>query len=180
MTIQAFLPLVILTVLPGAGKTTLAQKVKEHLRLQGKSISVLDGDVLRKTVNRDLGFSRTDRQENIRRLGALAQSMLAENEIVIIAAINPYNEIRKELEHKFGVKTIWIHCSLQTLIKRDPKGLYRRAMLPKDHPDKIFNLTGIDDVYEEPKNPDLLIDTEKHSIEEASDLLVQFILERVQ
>ena len=169
-----------LTGLPGAGKTTLSQKVKEQLRLQGRSIAVLDGDVLRRTVNRDLGFSQTDRQENIRRLGALAQSMLAENEIVIIAAINPYDEIRKELEHKFGVKTIWIHCSLQTLIKRDPKGLYRKAMLPNDHPDKIFNLTGVDDVYEERENPDLAIDTEKHSIDDASNLLMEFILERVQ
>jgi len=169
-----------LTGLPGSGKTTLSQKVKEQLRLQGKSISVLDGDVLRKTVNRDLGFSKVDRQENIRRLGALAQAMLAENEIVIIAAINPFEEIRKELEKKFGAKTIWIHCSLQTLIKRDPKGLYRRAMLPNDHPDKVFNLTGIDDVYEEPKNPDLLIDTEVYSVEDASNLLVQFILERIQ
>ena len=169
-----------LTGLPGAGKTTLSQKVKEQLRLQGRSISVLDGDVLRKTVNRDLGFSRTDRQENIRRLGALAQSMLTENEIVIIAAINPFEEIRKELENKFGAKIIWIHCSLQTLIKRDPKGLYRRAMLPNNHPDKIFNLTGIDDVYEEPKNPDMLIDTELYSVEEASNLLLQFILERIQ
>ena len=169
-----------LTGLPGAGKTTLSQRVKEQLRIQGRSIAVLDGDVLRKTVNRDLGFSKADRQENIRRLGALAHSMLAENEIVIIAAISPFDEIRKELEKKFGVKTIWIHCSLPTLIKRDPKGLYRRAMLPNGHPDKIFNLTGIDGVYEEPENPHLLIDTEKHSIEDASNLLVQFILERVQ
>ena len=168
------------TGLPGAGKTTLSQKVKVQLQLQGRSIEVLDGDVLRGTVNRDLGFSRMDRQENIRRLGALAQSMLAEHEIVIIAAINPFEEIRKEVARKFGAKTIWIHCSLPTLIKRDPKGLYRRALLPSDHPDKIFNLTGIDDVYEEPENPDLLIDTEKHSIEDSSNLLVQFILERIQ
>ena len=169
-----------LTGLPGAGKTTLSQKVKEQLQVEGRSIEVLDGDMLRRTMNRDLGFSKMDRQENIRRLGALAHSMLAEKEIVIIAAINPFEEIRRELEEKFGAITVWIHCPLSTLIKRDPKGLYRRAMLPNDHPDKIFNLTGIDDVYEEPKNPELLIDTEVYSIEEASGLLVQFILRRIQ
>jgi len=168
-----------LTGLPGAGKTTLSQNVKAQLRSEGKSIEVLDGDVLRKTLNRDLGFSAADRRENIRRLGALALSLQAEYEIVIIAAINPYEEIRKELENRFGAKTIWIYCSLETLIKRDPKGLYKRAMLPNDHPEKIFNLTGIDDVYETPVQPHLLIDTDKHSIEHSSNLLRDFILENL-
>ena len=169
-----------LTGLPGAGKTTLSQIVKEKLQQLGKTVEVLDGDVLRKTVNRDLGFSKMDRQENIRRLGAMAHSLLSQNQVVIIAAINPFEETRKELESKFGAKTIWINCALETLIKRDPKGLYRRAMLPANHPDKIFNLTGIDDAYEEPLTADLVIDTEKNSIESASSLLLQFILDRIR
>jgi len=169
-----------LTGLPGAGKTTLSQIVKEKLQQQGKSVEVLDGDVLRKTVNRDLGFSKMDRQENIRRLGALAHSFISQKQIVIIAAINPFEETRKELEREFGAKTVWINCPLETLIKRDPKGLYKRAMLPANHPDKIFNLTGIDDVYEEPLMADLIIDTEKNSIESSSSLLLQFILDGIQ
>lgn len=164
-----------LTGLPGAGKTTLSQKAKTQLEQRGKSVEVLDGDVLRKSINQDLGFSSEDRKENIRRLGALAHSIV-EKEIVIIAAINPFEEIRNELERKFGAKTVWVRCSLPTLIKRDPKGLYHRALLPNDHPDKIFNFTGIDDVYEEPRNPHLVIDTEKNSVEDSSQLLVQFIL----
>jgi adenylylsulfate kinase len=168
-----------LTGLPGAGKTTLSQIVKEKLQQQGREVEVLDGDALRKTINKDLGFSKKDRQENLRRLGALGYSYFLQKKIVIIAAINPFEETRKELSEKYGAKTIWIFCPLQTLIKRDPKGLYKKAMLPDDHPDKIFNLTGINDAYEEPVKPDLVVDTENNSIQNASALLLQFILDRV-
>ena len=168
-----------LTGLPGAGKTTLSEIVKEKLVLQGKAVEVLDGDALRKTINKDLGFSKADRQENLRRLGALGHSLFLQKKIVIIAAINPFEETRKELSKKFGAKTVWISCSLQTLIKRDPKGLYKRAFLPDDHPNKIFNLTGVNDPYEEPVSPDLVINTENNSIEEASGLLLQFILDNI-
>jgi adenylyl-sulfate kinase len=166
-----------LTGLPGAGKTTLSQIVKRELQKLGLSVEVLDGDVLRKTMNHDLGFSDADRQENIRRLGLLAHSLLIVHEIVIIAAINPFEEIRKELQQKYDAKAIYIYCSLPILIQRDPKGLYKRAMLPDDDPQKIRNLTGIDGVYEEPIDADLVIDTEKNSIEDSSKLLLQFILE---
>ncbi len=169
-----------LTGLPGAGKTTLSQIVKEQLIKLGKSVEVLDGDLLRKTMNNDLGFSKSDRKENIRRLGSLAYSLLRVNEIVIIAAINPFEEIRNELEVKYGAKTIWIYCPIETLIQRDPKGLYRKALLPNDHKEKIYNLTGINDVYEEPLSADLVIDTEKNSVEAASNSLLQFIVERTQ
>jgi len=169
-----------LTGLPGAGKTTLSQLVKVRLQQQGKGVEVLDGDDLRKTINKDLGFSRADRQENLRRLGDLGYSHFLQNKIVIIAAINPFEETRRELSKKYGAKTIWIFCPLATLIQRDPKGLYKKALLPDDHPNKIFNLTGINDVYEEPLSADLVIDTEKNSVENASDLLLQFILDRIR
>jgi adenylylsulfate kinase len=168
--------LIQLTGLPGAGKTTLSQLVKEKLQRQGRAIEILDGDALRKTLNRDLGFSKADRQENIRRLGALGHSLVLQEIIVIIAAINPYDEIRKELAENYGAKTVWISCALEILIKRDPKGLYKRALLPNDHPEKIFNFTGINDVYEEPVSADLIIDTGKNSVDTCSNFLLQFIL----
>ena len=168
-----------LTGLPGVGKTTLSQEVKIRLLNQGRAIEVLDGDNLRQTMNKDLGFSRSDREENIRRLGVLGYSLLPQNKIVIIAAINPFEKIRSELKKKYGAKTIWLRCSVETLIRRDPKGLYRRALLPDEHPEKIFNLTGINDVYEDPVDADLIIDTEKNSIEKASDILLRFILSHV-
>ena len=169
-----------LTGLPGVGKTTLSQIVKEKLQQQGREIEVLDGDTLRKTMNKDLGFSKEDRQENIRRLGALAYSHVVQNKVVIIAAINPYEKTRRELKEKYGAKTIWITCSLETLIERDPKGLYKRALLPDSDPSKIHNLTGINDLYEEPQSPDFIIDTEVNSIDTASGLLLQFILDNTQ
>ena len=169
-----------LTGLPGAGKTTLSEIVKEMLLQQGRAVEVLDGDALRKTINKDLGFSRTDRQENLRRLGAMGHCLFLQKKIVIIAAINPFEETRKELSEKYGAKTVWIACPIKTLLKRDPKGLYKRALLPDDHPNKIFNLTGINDPYEEPVSPDLVIDTEKNSVEQASSLLLQFILDHLR
>jgi adenylylsulfate kinase len=167
--------LIQLTGLSGAGKSTLSQIVKQQLQKDGFSVEILDGDHLRNSMNKDLGFSKNDRQENIRRLGAMAYSLLTEKNIIIIAAINPFEEIRKELERKYCAKTIWISCAIEILIQRDPKGLYKRAMLPNDHPDKISNLTGINDVYEEPVKADLVIDTATEPVEESAKRLMDFI-----
>ena len=161
--------------LSGAGKSTIAQAVKEKLGNENIHVEILDGDQVRKTLHKDLGFSKADRNENIRRMGALASSMSTNNHVIIIAAVNPYESIRQELEGKYGAKTIWLNCSLRTLIGRDTKGLYKRAMLPNDHPDKIYDLSGVNDVFEEPVNPDLVIDTEENSIEESVKLLSNFI-----
>ena len=164
-----------LTGLSGAGKTTVSQLVKEQLLLSGISVEVLDGDQLRKTSNRDLGFSKTDRQENIRRLAKLANSFTGKYEVVIIAAINPFQEVREELEKSHNAKTVWIDCPIEKLIKRDPKGLYRRALLNNDDPEKIFNFTGIDDVYEPPIHPHLIINTEIETVEQSTEKLMHFI-----
>ena|SRR5580765_1758922 len=167
--------LIQMTGLSGAGKSTLSQIVKHQLQKDGFAVEILDGDQLRKSMNKDLGFSKDDRQENIRRLGALAYSLLSQKSIIIIAAINPFEETRKELEKKYGAKTIWISCAVEILVKRDTKGLYKRAMLPNDHPDKVSNLSGINDVYEEPMNADLVIDTAKEPVEESAKRLMDFI-----
>ena len=167
--------IVQLTGLPASGKTTLSNIVKRKLEGEGTDVAVLDGDIVRKTIHKELGFSEEDRKENIRRLGLMAHALQQGNEIVIIAAISPYEEIRNELKNKYGAKTVWLKCSLEELMNRDPKGLYRRALLPADDPEKISNLSGVNQDYEQPVNPDLVIDTEFNSIECSSTLLFDFI-----
>ena len=165
-----------MTGLSGAGKSTIALNVKAKLIEKGYTIEVLDGDVFRKNLCPDLGFSKEHRCENVRRMGFVA-NLLAQNKvIVIIAAINPYEKIRQELFEKYQAKTIFVECNIQILQQRDTKGLYKRAFLPKNHPDCIHNLTGINDTFEIPKNPDLTINTALESIDESTSKVVDFIL----
>ena len=170
-----------LTGLSGAGKTTLASNVKAMLLNLKYKAEVIDGDVYRQTLCRDLGFSKADRIENIRRLGTLAILLARKEVITMMAAINPYESVRQELKSQYDfVHTVWVDCDLETLIKRDTKGLYRRAMLPDGHPEKITNLTGIDDPFEQPENPDLIIDTHKTSEEDSSRILLDYILSQIE
>jgi adenylylsulfate kinase len=173
--LQSPMIIVQLTGLPAAGKTTLSNIVKEKFEAEGRELTILDGDAIRKTIHTDLGFSEQDRKENIRRLGVMANALRLENKMVIIAAINPFEEIRNELKNQYHAKTVWLKCSLHELMKRDPKGLYRRALLPDNDAEKIVNLSGVNQDYEQPANPDLVIDTENNSIESASMLLFEFI-----
>lgn len=169
--------LIQLTGLSGSGKSTIANGTKMMLLNKGLPVEVIDGDMYRKKLYPELGFSREERCENIRRLGWLASRFVSQGVISLLAAINPFEEVRRELT-AYGphVKTVWIRCELDTLLKRDTKQLYRRAFLPEGHPDKISNLTGINDPYEFPEKADLIVDTtfeaEKISIEK----LVHFIL----
>lgn len=168
--------LIQLTGLSGAGKTTLAENIKLLSEAQQLKTEIIDGDIYRKTLCKDLGFSKADRGENIRRLGKAAHSFTGSKDIVIIAAINPFEQIRKELKEKYDAKTVWVKCDLDILLQRDTKGLYKRAMLPDDHRDKIFNLTGVNDMYEEPTSPNLVVDTGKETIEQSTQKIYQFIL----
>jgi adenylylsulfate kinase len=99
-----------LTGLSGAGKTTIALLTKQLLESDGMKVTVIDGDEYRKTLCKDLGFSKEDRHENMRRLGRLAFSFATQGEIVIIAAINPYESVRQELKENYGAYTTWIDC----------------------------------------------------------------------
>ena len=173
--------LIQFTGLPGSGKTTIANLVKTKLARQGISIEVIDGDEYRKTICKGLGFSYEDRVENLRRLGFIGKLLLRNKVISIISAINPYENIRRELsESSKSVKTVWINCSLETLIQRDPKGLYKRALLPDGHPDKVLQFTGISDLYENPVSPDLILNTDQESPEESSNRLVEFIFKNIE
>jgi len=163
--------------LPGSGKTAIANNVKGILENNNISIEVLDADEYRKTLCADLGFSKKDRNENIRRLASVANEFANYKAIVIVCAINPYQEIREEVNSRYkDVMTIYIECSLKKLVQRDPKGLYKKALLPDDHPEKILNFTGISDPFEIPLKPDLIINTDTQSLDESSEKLYQFIL----
>lgn len=162
--------------LSGAGKTTLAKEVRKKLIDCGAKVEIIDGDEYRKTLCSDLGFSKEDRLENIQRLGFVAGILSSHGIITIISAINPYQEARYKLKSIYNnVKTVYLDCPLNILIIRDTKGLYKRANLPAGHPQKVFNLTGIDDRFDIPVNPDLYINTGTKNIEESADEIFDFI-----
>ncbi len=163
------------TGLSGAGKSTLALLVQQQLAAEAVQVEIIDGDTYRQTLCKDLGFSQADRMENIRRLGSVANEQAKKGKIAIIAAINPFEAVRQELKTTYNAHTVWIQCGLPTLTQRDTKGLYRRAMLPDTHPEKINNLTGVNDVYEVPAAPDLVINTEHSSAAADAAAICQYI-----
>lgn len=173
--------LIQMTGLSGAGKTTISYNVKEELQSLGYKVEVIDGDDYRKVLCKDLAFSRDDRLENIRRLGFVGTTLAKNDVIVILAAINPYEEARLELKQNSDlVKTVWIDCDLETLVQRDTKGLYKRALLPESDPDRISNLTGVNDPFEIPQDPDLIIRTNQDTEAESTQKLLQYILENIE
>lgn len=166
--------------LSGSGKTTIANQVKLLLADHGVNCEVIDGDVYRKKICADLGFSKADRNENIRRLAAVANTFAKQNIVPVICAINPYDEVRQEIAGRYPqVKTVYIACAMDVLIKRDTKNLYRRALLQDGHPEKVYNLTGVNDTFEVPVQPDLILQTDKETIAVSTQRLVNFILETI-
>ena len=148
----------------------------QDLRKSGLQVEVLDGDEYREGLCSDLGFSREDRNTNIRRLGFVSHILERNNVISIIAAINPYDDVREELKKYGNVKTVFVDCDIEELKARDTKGLYARALLEDGHPDKVYNFTGISDPYESPLEPDLVVSTDKETISESAKKLKKFIM----
>ncbi len=169
-----------MTGLSGAGKSTLAQRTQIQLQNLGYAVEIIDSDVYRQHLCQDLGFSRQDRLENIRRLGNIGLMLANKGSIVLLAAINPYEEARQKLQSQHScVKTVFIDCPLKIVAERDPKGLYRRANLPPTDPQYIPQFTGISDPFEPPRQPDLHVPTHELSEESATEILVQFILKQI-
>ncbi|MBD1853872.1 adenylyl-sulfate kinase [Leptolyngbya sp. FACHB-711] len=151
------------TGLSGAGKTTICQAVEKELRAQGYKLEVLDGDVVRENLTKGLGFSKADRDENIRRIGFVANLLTRNGVIVLVSAISPYREIRNEVREKIGdFMEVYVSTPIEVCEQRDVKGLYKRARAGE-----IKNFTGIDDPYEPPLNPEVNCQTHLEMVEES-------------
>jgi adenylylsulfate kinase len=149
-----------LTGLSGAGKSTLATAVARELSLQGMPVELLDGDEVRQNLSKGLGFSREDRDTNIRRIGYVAKLLTRNGVIVISAAISPYRAVRDEVRRAIGAFVeVYVKASLDECIRRDTKGLYRRALAGE-----VPQFTGVSDPYEEPLAPELVVDTEREDV----------------
>jgi adenylylsulfate kinase len=161
-----------LTGLSGAGKTTIAEMVFDELQRRGYRSELLDADVLRNTLTRGLGYSREDREENIRRIGFAARLLARQGVIVIVAAITPYRSMRQELRRQIETYIeVYVDAPLDECERRDPKGLYKKARAGE-----IANFTGIDDPYEEPFNPDLHCYTSREAIHESAAKTLNCVL----
>jgi adenylylsulfate kinase len=141
--------------LSASGKTTLAQMLARALAQQGFKVEVLDGDIVRTTLSKGLGFTHGDRVTNLRRIAARAQDLVRQQVVTIVAAICPYHAIREEVRALIGEYVeVYLNCPLEVCISRDPKGLYRKALAGE-----IQHFTGIDDVFETPVRPDIEVTT---------------------
>lgn len=151
------------TGLPSAGKSTLARLLEGALRRRGWPVEVLDGDEVRLRLTKGLGFSREDRDENIRRISFVARLLARHGVATITAAISPYRGAREEARREIGrFVEVYVQCALDTCVQRDVKGLYRRALAGE-----ITNFTGISDPYEEPLAPEVTVPTDRESAEES-------------
>jgi len=157
-----------LTGLPGSGKSTLASLAAAELRRRGHRVEILDGDEVRTHLSKDLGFSKADRDANIRRIGYVCKLLSRNGVIAISAAISPYRETRDEVrnQHQRFVE-VYVKCSLEKLVERDVKGLYAKALRGE-----IPSFTGVSDPYEEPLNPELVIETDREKIEDGLQRLI--------
>jgi adenylylsulfate kinase len=161
-----------LTGLSGAGKTTVATLAHVDLQRRGYRTELLDADLLRTTLTRDLGFSKEDREENIRRIGSIATLLSRHGIIVLVAAITPYRSMRDELRNEIErFIEVYIDAPLEDCENRDPKGLYKRVRTGE-----IRHFTGIDDPYEIPLKPDIHCFTSQETAEESAAKVINHVL----
>jgi bifunctional enzyme CysN/CysC len=164
-----------LTGLSGAGKSTIAQGVYTELLVRGMRVQVLDADSVRQHLNRDLGFSKEDRDENVRRIGFVADLLTGHGVIVLVAAISPYRAARDQVRQTVeSFIEVHVNAPLSVCEARDPKGLYRKV-----RSGAIHNFTGIDDPYEEPLAPDVRLETHEQTSKASIDAVLEAILSRL-
>lgn len=164
------------TGLSGSGKSTIANAVARKLFDDHISNYVLDGDNIRFGINKDLGFSEQDRKENIRRIGEVSKLFVDSGQVVLTAFISPFRDDRdsvRDLLEADEFIEVYVNCPIETCEKRDPKGLYQKA-----RQGIIKDFTGISSPYEAPANPEIIIDTEKQSIEDSVEQIVQYLKEK--
>ena len=151
------------TGLPCSGKTTIADRLAEILKERGEKVERLDGDIVRKDLTSDLGFSKEDRAENIKRVTFVAK-LLTRNDVKVLATfVSPYIDRRQKTRDEIGeFMMVYVRTPIEECIKRDVKGMYKKALAGE-----IKGFTGVDDPYEEPVNPELIVDTDKESVEES-------------
>ena len=151
------------TGLSGSGKTTLARAVELILRDRGLKVEVLDGDIVRTNLSKGLGFSKEDRDTNIKRIGFVCKLLSRNGVVAIGSAISPYREVRDFVRRDIGrFVEVYCRCPLDVLVERDVKGLYEKALAGE-----IANFTGVSDPYEEPLNPEVVADTDKETPEQS-------------
>jgi adenylyl-sulfate kinase len=151
------------TGLSGAGKSTLSRMLYDRLRAAGAKTELLDGDIVRTHLSKGLGFSKQDRDENIRRIGFVCELLSRNGVIAIAAAISPYREVRDELRSRMpNFIEIHVDCPLEVLVERDIKGLYKKALSGQ-----ISHFTGVSDPYEAPLHPEMVVDSSRESAEDS-------------
>jgi adenylyl-sulfate kinase len=149
------------TGMSGAGKSTVSERVLERLRTCGAKVELLDGDVVRTHLSKGLGFSREDRDTNIRRIGFVCELLSRNGVIAVVAAISPYRAVREEVRSRIEhFVEVYVHCPIEVLAERDVKGLYKKALAGE-----IPNFTGVSDPYEPPANPEVTIDSSREEID---------------
>lgn len=151
------------TGLSGSGKTTISQALEAKLRATGANIEVLDGDIVRTNLTKGLGFSKEDRDENVRRIGFVSHLLTRNGVIVLVSAISPYRNVRDQVRQRIGdFIEVYANAPVEVCEQRDVKGLYKKA-----RSGEIKNFTGISDPYEAPLNPEVNCETDKETLDES-------------
>ena len=162
-----------MTGLSGSGKSTVANMLAKRLRAVGARVEILDGDVVRTNLSKGLGFSKEDRDTNIRRIGFVCNLLSRNGVFAIAAAISPYRAIRDEVRAAAGdFVEVFADCPLDTLVERDAKGLYKKALAGE-----IKNFTGVSDPYEPPESPEVRVDSSRQTAEESTEVVWHYLVE---
>ena len=161
------------TGLSGAGKSTISEIIERKLRAAGRKVEVLDGDVVRTHLSKGLGFSKEDRDTNIRRIGWVCQVLTRNDVVAIAAAISPYRSVRDEVRERVGrFVEVFVDVPLEVAIERDVKGLYKKALAGE-----VRGFTGVDDPYESPLDPEVVVRTAEETPDQSADRILSALRE---